>query len=205
MGDAHEMPCPEVVAHQRVVVDVPTLGLGRRTGRRRGRSRRRRAAQWSRDRHRRTSHCGLTVATVRLGTCTHQALRRLVRGDETWPCWRWKRFQSASGGSSLSTISRSRSTPGRSAASSDRTERARQRSSTSSAGSTTRPGAWSASRVENLLDVSASGIAGRGVARTFQNLALYPTMTVIENVMVGATSRSKTNWVTAAFRVGAGA
>ncbi len=27
---------------------------------------------------------------------------------------------------------------------------------------------------ENLLDVSASGIAGRGVARTFQNLALYP-------------------------------
>ena len=56
---------------------------------------------------------------------------------------------------------------------------------------------------ENLLDVSASGIAGRGVARTFQNLALYPTMTVIENVMVGATSRSKTNWVTAAFRVGA--
>jgi len=56
---------------------------------------------------------------------------------------------------------------------------------------------------ENLLDVSASGIAGRGVARTFQNLALYPTMTVIENVMVGATSRSKTNWITAAFRVGA--
>lgn len=56
---------------------------------------------------------------------------------------------------------------------------------------------------ENLLDVSASGIAGRGVARTFQNLALYPTMTIIENVMVGATSRSKTNWVTAAFRVGA--
>jgi branched-chain amino acid transport system ATP-binding protein len=56
---------------------------------------------------------------------------------------------------------------------------------------------------ENLLDVPASGIAGRGVARTFQNLALYPTMTVIENVMVGATSRSKTNWVTAAFRIGA--
>jgi branched-chain amino acid transport system ATP-binding protein len=56
---------------------------------------------------------------------------------------------------------------------------------------------------ENLLDVSASGIAGRGVARTFQNLALYPTMTVIENVMVGATSRSKTNWITAALRLGA--
>jgi branched-chain amino acid transport system ATP-binding protein len=64
---------------------------------------------------------------------------------------------------------------------------------------------WGMVRFEgqNLLDVSASGIAGRGVARTFQNLALYPTMTVIENVMVGATSRSKTNWITAAFRVGA--
>jgi branched-chain amino acid transport system ATP-binding protein len=64
---------------------------------------------------------------------------------------------------------------------------------------------WGVVRFEgaNLLDVSASGIAGRGVARTFQNLALYPTMTVIENVMVGATSRSKTNWVTAAFRIGA--
>ncbi len=56
---------------------------------------------------------------------------------------------------------------------------------------------------ENLLDVSASGIAGRGVARTFQNLALFPTMTVLENVMVGATSRGKTNWITAAFRIGA--
>jgi branched-chain amino acid transport system ATP-binding protein len=64
---------------------------------------------------------------------------------------------------------------------------------------------WGMVRFEggNLLDVSASGIAGRGVARTFQNLALYPTMTVIENVMVGATSRSKTNWITAALRVGA--
>ena len=56
---------------------------------------------------------------------------------------------------------------------------------------------------ENLLDVSASGIAGRGVARTFQNLALFPTMTVLENVMVGATSRGKTNWITAALRIGA--
>ena len=56
---------------------------------------------------------------------------------------------------------------------------------------------------EDLLSVPAYGIAGRGVARTFQNLALYPTMTVLENVMVGATSRSKINWVTAALRIGA--
>ena len=41
------------------------------------------------------------------------------------------------------------------------------------------------------------------MARTFQNLALFPTMTVLDNVMVGATTRSKTNWVTAALRIGA--
>ena len=60
---------------------------------------------------------------------------------------------------------------------------------------------WGAVRFEdeNLLDVPAYGIAGRGVARTFQNLALFPTMTVLDNVMIGATTRSKTNWVTAAL------
>ena len=64
---------------------------------------------------------------------------------------------------------------------------------------------WGAVRFEdkNLLDVPAYGIAGRGVARTFQNLALFPTMTVLDNVMIGATTRSKTNWVTAALRIGA--
>ena len=64
---------------------------------------------------------------------------------------------------------------------------------------------WGAVRFEDedLLSVPAYGIAGRGVARTFQNLALYPTMTILDNVMVGATSRSKINWVTAAFRIGA--
>ena len=55
----------------------------------------------------------------------------------------------------------------------------------------------------SLLDVPAHGIAGAGVARTFQNLALFPTMTVLENVMVGATSTSKASWVTAALRIGA--
>jgi branched-chain amino acid transport system ATP-binding protein len=55
----------------------------------------------------------------------------------------------------------------------------------------------------DLLEVPAYGIAGAGVARTFQNLALFPTMTVLENVMVGATSTSKISWVTAALRIGA--
>jgi branched-chain amino acid transport system ATP-binding protein len=40
-----------------------------------------------------------------------------------------------------------------------------------------------------LLDVPASRIAHLGIARTFQNLALFPALTVVENVMVGAHSR----------------
>src|SRR5262245_16395956 len=36
----------------------------------------------------------------------------------------------------------------------------------------------------DLLDVKAHGISSLGVARTFQNLALFPRLTVLENVMV---------------------
>jgi branched-chain amino acid transport system ATP-binding protein len=42
---------------------------------------------------------------------------------------------------------------------------------------------------ESLLRVPASRIVTRGITRTFQNLALFPTMTVMENVLVGAHSR----------------
>ena len=42
----------------------------------------------------------------------------------------------------------------------------------------------------NLLDVDAHEIARHGVARTFQNLALFPRLTVLENVMVGAFVRA---------------
>jgi branched-chain amino acid transport system ATP-binding protein len=45
----------------------------------------------------------------------------------------------------------------------------------------------------NLLDVPAHRIAKLGVARTFQNLALFPALTVVENVMVGAHSRGGTS------------
>jgi branched-chain amino acid transport system ATP-binding protein len=42
---------------------------------------------------------------------------------------------------------------------------------------------------EDLLGVAAHGIVGRGIARTFQNLALFHQMTVLDNVLVGAHTR----------------
>jgi branched-chain amino acid transport system ATP-binding protein len=63
-----------------------------------------------------------------------------------------------------------------------------------------------AGRVEfdgrDLLEVQAHGIAGLGVARTFQNLALFPRLSVLENVMVGAHSRCRVGFASAPFRVG---
>jgi branched-chain amino acid transport system ATP-binding protein len=42
---------------------------------------------------------------------------------------------------------------------------------------------------QNLLALPAHRIARAGIARTFQNLALFPALTVAQNVMVGAHSR----------------
>jgi branched-chain amino acid transport system ATP-binding protein len=42
---------------------------------------------------------------------------------------------------------------------------------------------------EDLLKVPAHGIIRRGIARTFQNLALCQHMTVLDNVLVGAHTR----------------
>ncbi len=42
---------------------------------------------------------------------------------------------------------------------------------------------------ESLLDVPVHGIVRRGIARTFQNVELFKTMTVLENVLVGAHTR----------------
>jgi branched-chain amino acid transport system ATP-binding protein len=55
---------------------------------------------------------------------------------------------------------------------------------------------------EELLEVPAHGIAKLGIARTFQNLALFPRLTVLENVMVGAHSKTHVNFATAPFRIG---
>lgn len=55
----------------------------------------------------------------------------------------------------------------------------------------------------DLLSVPAHGIARLGIARTFQNLALFPTMTLLENVMVGAHSQGSVGFVRSILRIGA--
>ena len=55
---------------------------------------------------------------------------------------------------------------------------------------------------KDLLTVAPHRIAAIGIARTFQNLALFPSLTVLQNVMVGAHTRGHTNWITGALRLG---
>ena len=56
-------------------------------------------------------------------------------------------------------------------------------------------------RGDDLLSVPAHGIAKRGIARTFQNLALFPSMTLLENVMVGAHCQGRAGFARSTFRV----
>jgi len=54
----------------------------------------------------------------------------------------------------------------------------------------------------NLLTKAAHEISRLGVYRTFQNLALWPRMTVLDNVMTGAHTQSKQNFFSAMVRYG---
>ena len=56
----------------------------------------------------------------------------------------------------------------------------------------------------DLLATAPHKIAQIGVARTFQNLALFPALTVLENVMVGAHTTGKVGFGRALLRIGAG-
>ena len=53
----------------------------------------------------------------------------------------------------------------------------------------------------NLLDNAPHAIAKLGIARTFQNLALFPSMSLLENVMVGAHSRGSVGFARAILRI----
>ena len=57
-------------------------------------------------------------------------------------------------------------------------------------------------RGDDLLSVPAHGIARHGIARTFQNLALFPSMTLLENVMVGAHCQGKAGFTRSTLRIG---
>jgi branched-chain amino acid transport system ATP-binding protein len=54
---------------------------------------------------------------------------------------------------------------------------------------------------DDLLSVPAHGIARHGIARTFQNLALFPSMTLLENVMVGAHCQGKAGFARSTLRI----
>ncbi|MEW2353663.1 ABC transporter ATP-binding protein [Spirillospora sp. NPDC029432] len=53
----------------------------------------------------------------------------------------------------------------------------------------------------DLLAVAPHAIAPLGIARTFQNLGLFPRMSVRDNVMVGAHTHGRAGFVTASLRL----
>ena len=57
---------------------------------------------------------------------------------------------------------------------------------------------------KDITDLAPHTIAKVGIARTFQNLALWPGMSVLENVMVGMHTTSKQSFLTASLRLGLG-
>ncbi|MGB5167986.1 MAG: ABC transporter ATP-binding protein [Acidimicrobiia bacterium] len=55
---------------------------------------------------------------------------------------------------------------------------------------------------EEILGSRPDRIAALGVARTFQNIELFPHMTVLDNIMLGRHVRAKTSWWDGAIWVG---
>ncbi|MBK5223206.1 MAG: ABC transporter ATP-binding protein [Acidimicrobiia bacterium] len=53
----------------------------------------------------------------------------------------------------------------------------------------------------DLLKLAPHDIASAGIARTFQNLALFPALSVLDNVMVGAHHATRANFLTGALRL----
>jgi branched-chain amino acid transport system ATP-binding protein len=55
---------------------------------------------------------------------------------------------------------------------------------------------------ESLMGLKPNLTAERGIARTFQNIALFPHMTVIENLLTGRHVRMRTGWLAGAVWFG---
>ncbi|MEA1902335.1 MAG: ABC transporter ATP-binding protein [Actinomycetota bacterium] len=55
---------------------------------------------------------------------------------------------------------------------------------------------------EKLMGLKPNLTAERGIARTFQNIALYPHMTVLENILTGRHVRMKAGWLAGALWLG---
>ncbi|MDE2275793.1 MAG: ABC transporter ATP-binding protein [Burkholderiales bacterium] len=53
----------------------------------------------------------------------------------------------------------------------------------------------------SITDLPSHGIAALGMGRTFQNLAMFKTMPVLANVMVGAHARSSAGFLASALRL----
>ncbi len=53
---------------------------------------------------------------------------------------------------------------------------------------------------ESLVGLSPDQITYRGIARTYQNIRLFSTMSAIENIMVGEHSRLRATWAEAIIR-----
>jgi branched-chain amino acid transport system ATP-binding protein len=53
----------------------------------------------------------------------------------------------------------------------------------------------------NILDIPAQRMTSLGIARTFQNLALFPSMSVFDNVRVGAHAQSRGDFFSDSLRL----
>ena len=54
----------------------------------------------------------------------------------------------------------------------------------------------------DLLELAPHRVVGLGIARTFQNLALFAGLTAVENVLIGTHRFSSTGWLRTACRLG---
>ncbi|AII03568.1 amino acid/amide ABC transporter ATP-binding protein 1 (HAAT family) [Rhodococcus wratislaviensis] len=51
----------------------------------------------------------------------------------------------------------------------------------------------------DLLALSADAVADAGIARTFQNIGLFPTLSVLDNILTGAYSRTRAGFLATAL------